>query len=224
MGVFMDKRLLTCAHLCIGDCIADIGTDHGYLPCYMIKEGLCRTALACDIAEKPLESARRHIISQGLENKIRVILSDGLDSIPKDGITDIIMAGMGGELIAKLLGKCSWIKNSSLNLVLQPMTKWDFLSKWLYDNNFEIKKELACTEGQFVYSVMQVRFSGQKLPYECNDKYLHFGFVKKDYPDGSAYISKQCSRLETAGKGMLKSPEKSEYGKSLIALAEKYKN
>ncbi|MGN0595225.1 MAG: class I SAM-dependent methyltransferase [Hominimerdicola sp.] len=219
----MDKRLLTCAMLCTGDCVADIGTDHAYLPCYMIKEGLCRTALACDVAEKPLESARQHVLSQGLDDKIKIILSDGLDNVPSDGVTDIVMAGMGGELISRLLEKCSWIKNADINLVLQPMTKWDCLRQWLYDNNFEVTKELACTEGQFVYSVMQVKYIGKKPPYNCDGKYLHFGFVTDDYPEGREYISKQCSRLETAGKGMLNSPEKSAYGKQLITLAEEYR-
>ena len=65
------------------------------------------------------------------------MLSDGLDNVPPEGITDVVMAGMGGELIARLLEKCPWVKNG-VNLVLQPMTKWDVLRKWLYANGFEV--------------------------------------------------------------------------------------
>ena len=152
----MDKRLVTCAKLCTGDFVCDVGTDHGYLPCFMIKENMCKKALACDVAPLPLKSAEEHIRREGLSDRIGTVLSDGLDNVPQEGITDVVMAGMGGELIARLLEKCPWVKNG-VNLVLQPMTKWDVLRKWLYDNGFEVKKELACTEGQFAYSVIQAK-------------------------------------------------------------------
>ena len=107
----------------------------------MIKENMCKKALACDVAPMPLKSAEEHINREGLSDRIGTVLSDGLDNVPPEGITDVVMAGMGGELIARLLEKCPWVKNS-VNLVLQPMTKWDVLRKWLYDNGFEVKKEL----------------------------------------------------------------------------------
>lgn len=137
----MDKRLVTCAKLCTGDFVCDVGTDHGYLPCFMIKENMCKKALACDVAPMPLRSAEEHINREGLSDRIGTVLSDGLDNVPPEGITDVVMAGMGGELIARLLEKCPWVKNG-VNLVLQPMTKWDVLRKWLYDNGFEVKKSL----------------------------------------------------------------------------------
>lgn len=216
----MDKRLLTCAALCVGDRLADIGTDHGYLPCYMVKNGLCKTALACDVAEKPLQSAKEHISRQGLENSIETVLSDGLDSVDSNGITDISIAGMGGELIADILSRASWVKENKVNLVLQPMTKWDVLRKWLYDNCFEIKKELPCQEGRFVYSVMQAVYTGEKPPYSCDLRYLYCGLVSADPPDGRAYLERQASRLETAGKGMLGSGEKSELAAEMLKTAE----
>ena len=107
----------------------------------MIKENMCKKALACDVAPMPLKSAEEHINREGLSDRIGTVLSDGLDNVPPEGITDVVMAGMGGELIARLLEKCPWVKNN-VNLVLQPMTKWDVLRKWLYDNGFEVKR--AC--------------------------------------------------------------------------------
>lgn len=221
----MDKRLLTCAGLCVGERIADIGTDHGYLPCYMIKSGLCKSALACDVAEKPLESAKAHIAKNGLEDSITAILSDGLKNVPLEGVTDIVIAGMGGELIASILENCSDLKLAEppINLVLQPMTKWDSLRKWLYDNGFEITAELACTEGRFVYSVMQARFTGKKPPYDCDLRYLYCGRVNADDPEGREYLKRQAFRLKTAGRGKLNSPER-ETALKMTALSEQLEN
>lgn len=118
-----DNRLLTCAKLVKGNKAVDVGTDHGYLAVYLISEGICDTVIACDVNEKPLNAARKTVKKSGYEEKIEVVLSDGLDNVKSDGVTDIIMAGMGGELIVKLLEKCPWIKDkgNSINLVLQPM-------------------------------------------------------------------------------------------------------
>ena len=189
----MDKRLVTCAKLCTGDFVCDVGTDHGYLPCFMIKENMCKKALACDVAPMPLKSAEEHINREGLSDRIGTVLSDGLDNVPPEGITDVVMAGMGGELIARLLEKCPWVKNS-VNLVLQPMTKWDVLRKWLYDNGFEVKND-------------------------CDDRYLQFGFVKPE-GEGKEYIARQAKRIFVAGSGMMKSEDKKELGESLVKLAQ----
>ncbi len=199
----MDKRLLTCAELCKGRRIADIGTDHGYLPCYMVMEGLCDTALACDTAPLPLESAKAHIAENGLGDRVTAILSDGLEKVPADGLTDIVIAGMGGELIARILGDCGWLKSAvpAVNLVLQPMTKWDFLRKWLYENDFLITDEKPCISGRFVYSVMQAVYTGEKPPYPCDLRYLYCGFVKPVTEDGREYLLRQAKRLEAAAKG-----------------------
>ena len=215
-----DKRLLTCVKLCKGDFVADIGTDHGYLPCFMVENGLCRKAFACDIAEKPLESAQKHIKEQGLEDKIQTILANGLENVPLDEITDIVIAGMGGEMIVSILENCDKIREKKVNLVLQPMTKWDILRRWLYENGFQVTRELACTEGKFVYSVMQCVYTGAKPDYECNLEYLYFGRVNSDYQEGREYLKRQSQRLEKTGRGLANVPEKSEISQEMIKLAE----
>lgn len=199
----MDKRLLTCASLCVGRHIADIGTDHGYLPCYMTAEGLCDTALACDTAPMPLDSARKHIAENGLGDRVRCILSDGLEKVPLEGLSDIVIAGMGGELILRILESCTELKNAvpPINLVLQPMTKWDTLRSWLYENGFTVTAELPCTSGRFVYSVMQTHYTGETPPYACDLRYLYCGLVSPDSEDGREYLLRQAKRLAAASKG-----------------------
>lgn len=217
-----DNRLLTCAKLVKGNKAVDVGTDHGYLAVYLISEGICDTVIACDVNEKPLNAARKTVKKSGYEEKIEVVLSDGLDNVKSDGVTDIIMAGMGGELIVKLLEKCSWIKDKGnfINLVLQPMSKSHILRKWLFDNNFSVEKELACEDGGFVYSVMQTSFTGLKPEYLCDNRYLYGGRVEADDEYGAAYLQRQAQRLKTAGLGMLKSADKKADGEMLLQSSE----
>ena len=150
----MDNRLMLCAALIEGRFVCDVGTDHGYLPCYAVSSGICDRALACDVAEGPLSSAEEHIRASGLSDRIETVLSDGLDSVPLDEVTDIVLAGMGGELIAAILGRCEKIKDGSVNIIMQPMTKPEYLRKWLHENGFSVTSEKACISGKFAYSVM----------------------------------------------------------------------
>lgn len=215
-----DRRLLACAELCIGKKAVDVGTDHGHLAAYLITEGICESCIACDINEKPLKAAEVTVKKLGLENKIRLVLSDGLDKICPDGVTDIVIAGMGGELIASIIDKAEWIRESRINLVLQPMTKWDHLRKWLYDNGFEIIREIPCKDGRFVYSVMQAVYIGKAPDYKCDTAYLYAGMVTSDTEDGKKYLLRQAERLETAGRGMLRSEEKKSEGEKLLETAK----
>ena len=199
-----DRRLLACAKLCVGGRAADVGTDHGYLPVYLVENGICESAVACDINEMPLASAAENIMKAGLSDRIDTVLSDGLDLVPADGITNVIIAGMGGELIADIISRAGWIKENKVNLVLQPMTKWDHLRKYLYDNCFAVTRELPCRSGRFVYSVIQAVYTGEAQDFECDLAYLYGGTVSPGTEDGREYLERQASRLETIGNGMKK--------------------
>lgn len=213
---------MACARLIKGRRAADIGTDHGYLPCYLVEKGICDSALACDVAVKPLESAKAHIAKSGLGGSITAILSDGLKSVPLDGVSDIVIAGMGGELIAQiLLARAGEL--GGINIILQPMTKWDCLRSRLYENGFEVTEETACHEGRFVYSVMAGQFTGKKPPYGCDLRYLYCGRVSADSEDGREYLLRQAMRLETAGRGKQNSPKADEaaQGRQMLELSKK---
>lgn len=127
------------------------------------------------------------------QTALKLCFQTAFDNVPPGGHNRRCYGRHGRELIARLLEKCPWVKNG-VNLVLQPMTKWDVLRKWLYANGFEVKKELACTEGQFAYSVMQAVYTGKTPSYECDDRYLQFGFVKPE-GEGKEYIARQAKRI-----------------------------
>ena len=216
----MDARLLACSSLVKGDTAADVGTDHGYLPVYLVEKGICQRALACDVNEKPLASARANIARAGLSDRIECFLSDGLDSVPDKGITDVVIAGMGGELAADIIKRAGWIMERRVNLVLQPMTKWDHLRRFLYDNCFAVTREIPCCEGRFVYSVMQAVYTGEQPHYPCDVRYLYCGLVSGDTDDGAAYLKRQAQRLAAAGRGMLRDPDRKQLGEEYIRAAE----
>lgn len=212
----LDNRLSACAAYVSGrGSVADIGTDHGFLPCHLVSEGICNRAIAADINEGPLSSARENIKKAGLEDKIITVLSDGLDKVPTEGVSDVIIAGMGGGLIAQILQKAGDFY--SANFILQPMTKIEYLRAWLWDNSFEILSETACKDG-FYYTVMQVKHTGVKRVYTELDTYI--GMMKADTDDERDFLMRQAKALRIKGEGLAKSSERRGEGDKYLALAD----
>lgn len=156
----LNPRLQACAnYLQLGGVMCDVGTDHALLPVYAVEQGICTQAIAADIGAGPLAAAQRTISRSGLSDKIRTVLSDGLTRISKGMLTDVVIAGMGGETIIHILETCPW-KLDGISLILQPMTKAAALRGWLYRNGFVIRRETCAHEEKFLYAVMQAEFTG----------------------------------------------------------------
>ncbi len=213
----LDKRLSLCAETVTGDCICDVGTDHGYLPCELVLSGKVSRAIACDIREKPLENARRNIEKYGLSDKIRTVLSDGLDNVDTREFTDIIIAGMGGELICDILIRADI--SSSVKLILQPMTKSETLRRFLCENGFEILSEKAASDRNFFYSVIKAVKNGTVTPIDEVSELI--GFMDLSGADERNYaLYKYMKTLKTAEEIKISDGKKSaEY----FLLAEKIK-
>lgn len=112
--IVLSPRLKTAADMVRkGVVAADIGTDHAYLPSYLVLSGICPRALACDLRKGPLENAAKALEHWNIADKITLRLSDGLDELSAGEADDIIMAGMGGILIAKLLERTEWVKTKT---------------------------------------------------------------------------------------------------------------
>lgn len=214
----LDKRLSACADFIDkNSVVADIGTDHAYLPVWLVKNGICSSALACDIGEGPLESAKSHIEKYGLSAQIKTCLSDGLKNVPGENVTTIVIAGMGGETIVGILSACDWAKNC--NLVLQPMTKDEDLREWLFENGYEIKKEKIVIDGKFIYTVMKCVFSGAIKPFDRVKTIV--GGVDTADENAKAYIEKKAKILENTGLGKLKSDGLKSQGQEDLGLCRK---
>ena len=124
-----------------GGRLADIGTDHGYLPVWLLQEGRIPSAIASDVGAEPLEHARRtaeEYETQGLDFR----LCDGLSGIEPEETDTVVIAGMGGETIRDILRAAPWAADGHHTLLLQPMTKVELLRGWLRENGY------SCTEEQ----------------------------------------------------------------------------
>ncbi len=212
----LDNRLLACAKLVSGKgIVADIGTDHGYLPCYLVQNSVCEKAIAADINVAPLQSATSNIEKCGLSDKVQAVLSDGLEKISPNGISDVIIAGMGGELIADIISRGKAFYNASF--ILQPMTKAEYLRKWLWENGFEIISETACKD-EFYYTVILARFTGENTEYD--EKSLYVGRMDNKTADEKGWLKKQADKLFKKGEGLMKSQAGVSEAKQYLELAE----
>ncbi len=194
--------------------VADIGTDHAYLPVYLVEQGRAQRAIAADIGEGPAASARRTVSAASLEATIEVRVGDGLSVITTEettALTDIVIAGMGGETIAMILAAAPWCKRC--RLVLQPMTKAEVLRAFLHDNGFTIMEEHVIRDGRHLYTALCAEYEGKERPRTLYD---HIGALA--FEEGLPYFESQLAHLRRRIDGMSRAGE-SEALASLKAVA-----
>ena len=189
------------AYLTAGGTVADIGTDHAYLPIEIIKKGLSQRAVACDINLGPIESARRNIEAAGLADRIDTLQTDGLHGVEQFHPTDVLIFGMGGELIVKILSEAPWVKDGGIGLILQPMSHAEILRRWLSEQGFSIEGETLTWEDQY-YQTIYARFCGET--YTLTEEELFFGreIFSSDSPLLEGYLKGRAKTLNAviAGK------------------------
>jgi tRNA (adenine22-N1)-methyltransferase len=155
--------------------LADVGTDHAYIPIAAVMTGSCGKALAADLRPGPLKSAQANIIKYGLGSFIETRLGDGLKPIDDTECDVIVIAGMGGPLIRKILSE-SYDKAKRANkLLLQPNNAADALRRWLYENGFDITGEKLCEEGRKLYCLMEAKWTGIA---DVKDEFAYYIGVK----------------------------------------------
>ena len=174
----ISKRLCTAAsYVRDGAVVADIGTDHAYLPIYLALSNRISSAIASDINEGPISKARENISKHNLNDKIHTCVANGLDGIEKYGPTDIVICGMGGELIAQILDKSEYAKKQGVRLILQPMTSIKELREYL-QNGYSVIDEDIVYEDNKIYQIICVEYDG--VTRKFNDIQLELGTVNID--------------------------------------------
>ena len=183
----LSKRLKAASALVLSDgCIADIGTDHGYLPVYLVQSGQCSRAIAMDIKPGPLERARQHIVENNLEQLIQVRLSDGLMALKQGEADSVVITGMGGISVVQILenglAKLSGIKE----LVIGAQSDLVKVRGFLYQHGIYIdKEELVCEDSKF-YPIFHAGW--EKPEYWQDQGYIHFQEeLQKKLPDITVY-------------------------------------
>ncbi len=197
-----------------GSSVADIGCDHAYVSCKLVQLGISKRVYASDVREGPLLAAKANIQKYGFSEYITAHLADGLDGIENFAPDDIIVAGMGGELIARIIDKSEYVKNCNVNLILQPMTCTYELREYLLQNGFEIKNELLCRDSGKIYEIILCSYSG--ISYTAKEEFLHIGLKTHNDPLFREFVLKKIGKFEHIVEGKQLSSTECDYEYTLI--------
>ncbi|RUR41887.1 SAM-dependent methyltransferase [Clostridium perfringens] len=197
----LSKRLKRIAeHVDKCESVADIGTDHGYIPIYLVKEGICKKAIASDINKGPIEKAKVNVAFEGVSDKIKCLLGPGLNPLKVGEVNGVILAGMGGNLTRDiLLADMDKVKKYDF-IILQPAQNPEVLREFLYKNDYEIiDEDLIKDEGRF-YELFKVKYNenSEKLVFEDELEYEVSPLLReKGHPLFKEFIEEKISRCET---------------------------
>ncbi len=192
-----------------GSRLADIGTDHAYLPAALILDGTVPCAIAADLRKGPLENAEATVNHYGIADKVQLRLSDGLKCVESSEVDDIVIAGMGGILISEILEAAPWVKDENIRLILQPQTHDEILRKWLWENGFEITDEDSCFDDGKTYICMAVRYTG-KISEHSEAEILFGGFSSKNDEASVSFCEKKIHRTKVRLEALKKSDPENE--------------
>ncbi len=142
-----------------GERVGDIGTDHGYLPIYLVKNRIVKEVVATDINQEPLNAAYGNIKGYGLENQIQTKLGAGTLPLEREDLDVFIVAGMGGKLIIEILKNSVSLKRTVNRIILQPMQQQKELRRYLSEEGYIIKKDLLVQEDRRIYEMLVVSFN-----------------------------------------------------------------
>ena len=151
----LSNRLETIASFVTeGYVVADIGTDHGYIPIYLTSNGNCPRAYAMDVNKEPLSRAKTHIEEENAGEVVSCILSDGLHELPQDDVDSIVIAGMGGDLVVRILEQDFDKLANVKELILSPQSHLERVRHFLNDHGFRIlEEEFLKEDGVFVFDM-----------------------------------------------------------------------
>ena len=170
MAVRLSRRLSALAEMVtFGNRLADIGTDHGYIPIYLVSEGKIPSALAMDVKKGPLERAREHVAEYQLQSQITLRLSDGVQELRKNEADTVLIAGMGGGLVQKILSEGSRQLEDVQELILQPQSEIQQVRCYLRTHGWKITEEDMIEEDGKFYPMMKV-VRGQAEPLEREEQ------------------------------------------------------
>ncbi len=201
----LDPRLMSAlSFVREGGVVCDVGTDHAYLPIYALLTGKCVRAVASDINKGPLLRAEENGVRWGVADRLLCVLSDGLDGVEpeKNGVTDIVICGMGGELIARIVAASPYTRRAGVRLILQPMSMGCELRRYLTENGFAILDEAMSRAAGKVYTCICAEYRGAAEPY--TEVELLFG--KQNVARGGELFrelaEKESVRLEKRAAGL----------------------
>ena len=183
--------------------VADIGTDHAHLPLWLLSACKIRFAVASDINRAPLERAKKNAAAAGFSDRMDFVLADGLSGLEpeKRGITDILVCGMGGELIARIVGESEYTRRPGVRLILCPMSQPDKLRAYLAESGFEILDEKLAEAAGKRYAVLLTEYDGLRRTPTPAELLLGAANIGKDDPLFIPFAEEWLARVERKIEG-----------------------
>ena len=198
----LSKRLQAVADLVSsGLVVADVGTDHGYIPIYLIETQKCKKAFAMDVNEGPLLRAKEHIAEHGLADEIEVRQSDGVKALSVGECESVVVAGMGGALTIKIMEEGKDIFHSLKEFVLQPQSELEKVRQYLCENEYCVMNEDMILEDGKFYPMMKVRY-GQASPHNQIELRYGKGLLRQKHPTLKLFLQKEVQTKETILKNL----------------------
>ncbi|MDG5786565.1 tRNA (adenine(22)-N(1))-methyltransferase TrmK [Evansella sp. AB-P1] len=193
--------------------VADIGSDHGYLPVFLVKQGIAKEAIAGEVNEGPLKAAATQVKRNGLEGKIKTKLGDGLKVLTGEKVDTVVIAGMGGPLISKILAEGNDYLQNVNRLILQPNIAADHIRRWLIENRWILLDEVIMNEDNHIYEILVAERGDPFVPYSADqDKELWLGpYLLKE--KNKAFVEKwrkELQQLENIKEQLEKSTARNE--------------
>lgn len=202
---YLTERLSALADFVEADKVmADIGTDHAYLPVYLVKTGKCPKAIACDINEKPLEAAKKNVTGNNLSDKIELRLGNGLQVLMSGEVQVVVIAGMGGNTIKQILADAPKVLVTLETLVLQPMGDEEHLRYWLITNGWRIIDENLVLEDNRLYTIIVCQ-KGMEQVYDSVTLEIGPRLIDKRHPLLPELIKKLRFKYKRMLEGLSKS-------------------
>ena len=192
-----DRLLACCDFVHPGDRIADVGCDHGYLSIHLLTNGIASFAIASDLREGPLQSARDNAAKFGVHDKIEFYLSDGVQNIPRDFDT-LVCAGMGAHTMISILEAAPWLQDKRYRMILQCQIKTPMLRQYLTGQGWQIQQEAVLRDGKFLYTVMEVVFdpaAPRLTPGQC---YITPVLSGEDVAEYRQWVLKDLEKIVTS--------------------------
>lgn len=185
-----------------GTRLADVGTDHAYLPTWLLLAGKIQGAIASDVNQGPLDRGRETARTYGVEERIVFRRCDGLTGLAAGEADTVVIAGMGGDLIARILAQAPWTRE--VTLLLQPMSSQEDLRQWLEENGYAITGEQVVREGEKFYQLLTAT-GGSCPPYTPGERLAGRQRQGEDAPQRLAFLEDLIRRRQRALAGMAKS-------------------
>lgn len=188
------ETLAKLVHPCT--CMADIGTDHAYLPAYLCMEGVCQSAIACDIRPDPLAHAAATIRKYRLEDRIETRLGSGTSPLSPGEAETLVIAGMGGLLMGEILQAGMPVIKAADRILLQPMTALPELREFLNRSGFTVSEEYLVQEDEKLYHILSVIPEKPEAPYSPAELYLGRRLLESRPPLFEEYCRRRREKLE----------------------------